>query len=63
MDETTLRVVQALEIQPEFRYVLNNAQVDKLRTMGYIVDILETYSFLCLMNTNIKRNDDHGPQS
>lgn len=61
-DETTLRVIQALEIQPSFQYVLNMAQVERLRTVGYTVKIVKEMNF-CLVDAIVQRNDDHGPES
>ena len=42
MDETILRVIQAIQIQESFNYVLNNAQIEYLRNEGYKVEIIST---------------------
>jgi len=37
MNETVLRVVQALEIQGSFKYVLSNENIAELERLGYKV--------------------------
>lgn len=46
MNESVLRVIQALQVQNDFEYVLLRSDIQYLEDGGYKVEILKNESFL-----------------